>query len=87
MSEREVGGVLRSLFADRSEQRIIVACFSSHLHRIQQIAEAAIGQERIIATLGRSMAKNVQLGRQLGLLRIPDANLIDIEKIGDISPE
>jgi ribonuclease J len=85
-SEREVGAVLRSLFADRVDQRVIVACFSSHLHRIQQIADAAVAQGRIIATLGRSMGKNVQLARQLGLLRIPDASLLDIEKVGELDP-
>jgi ribonuclease J len=87
VSEREVGTVLRGLFAAHRRQRIIVACFASHLHRIQEIADAAIENDRIIATLGRSMAKNVALGRQLGLLRIPDANLRDIEQIADLPPE
>jgi len=86
-SERAVGSVLRRLFADRADQRIIVACFASHIHRIQQIADAAVAQGRIVATLGRSMAKNVQLARSLGLLRLPDANLLDIEKMGDLPPE
>ena len=79
--------MLRGLFAAHRRQRIIVACFASHLHRIQEIADAAIANGRIIATLGRSMAKNVALGRQLGLLRIPDANLRDIEQIADLPPE
>jgi ribonuclease J len=86
VSEREVGGVLRHLFADRPDQRIIVACFASHVHRIQQIADAAVAGGRVIATLGRSMGKNVQMARQLHLLQIPDANLVDIEKISSIDP-
>jgi ribonuclease J len=86
VSEREVGGVLRHLFADRPDQRMIVACFASHIHRIQQIADAAVAGGRMIATLGRSMGKNVQMARQLRLLQIPDANLIDIEKIGSVDP-
>jgi ribonuclease J len=86
VSEREVGAVLRHLFADRPDQRMIVACFASHIHRIQQIADAAVAGGRVIATLGRSMGKNVQMARQLRLLKIPDANLIDIEKIGSVDP-
>jgi ribonuclease J len=85
-SEREVGTVLRRLFAERTGRRIIVACFASHIHRIQQIADAAVSQQRVIATLGRSMAKNVHLARSLGLLRIPDANLMDIEAVGELDP-
>jgi ribonuclease J len=82
-SEADVRVVLRDLFAHATGQRLIVACFASHLHRIQEIADAAIATNRVIATLGRSMAKNVTLGRQLGLLSIPDAALVDIERIGD----
>jgi len=87
VSEREVGGVLRRLFGEHKEQRIVVACFASHIHRIQEIADAAVEHDRIIATLGRSMAKNVVLARQLGLLRIPDAHLRDIEDVSDLPPE
>jgi ribonuclease J len=86
-SEAVVGVVLRELFGQARRQRLIVACFASHLHRIQEIADAAIAHGRVIATLGRSMAKNVTLGRQLGLLSIPDANLVDIERIADYPPE
>ena len=86
LSEREVGGVLRRLFAERPDQRIIVACFASHIHRIQEIADAAVAQGRMIATLGRSMGKNVQMARQLGLLRIPDAHLADIEQVAGLDP-
>jgi len=86
-SEAEVGGVLRELFGQARRQRLIVGCFASHLHRIQEIADAAVAHGRVIATLGRSMAKNVTLGRQLGLLSIPDANLVDIERIADYPPE
>ena len=87
VSEREVGVALRRLFGDHRDQRLIVACFASHIHRIQEIADAAVEHNRIVATLGRSMAKNVALARQLGLLRIPDANLRDIEQIGDLPPQ
>jgi ribonuclease J len=85
-SERTVGQVFRDLFRAHDDRRVIVACFASHIHRVQQIAEAAIANGRIVATLGRSMAKNVELARQMGLLDIPDDRLVDIEKIGDLDP-
>jgi ribonuclease J len=86
-SESSVGEVLRDLFAAHTEKRIIVTCFASHIHRVQQIADAAIAGGRTIATLGRSMGKNVALARDLGLLRIPDHALVDIEKVGDLPAE
>jgi ribonuclease J len=85
-SERRVGRVLAGLFAAHPDKRLIVACFASHIHRIQQIADAAIATGRTIATLGRSMGKNITLARSMRLLRIPDASLIDIEHIGDLDP-
>ena len=85
-SERSVGRTLFDIFRAHSGRRIIAACFASHLHRIQQIAEAAIATGRVVATLGRSMAKNVALAREMGLLRLPDNALVDIEAIGDLDP-
>jgi len=85
-SERGVGRVLATLFAAHPDTRVIMACFASHIHRIQQIADAAIANGRTVATLGRSMGKNVALARSMGLLRIPDDRLIDIERIGDLDP-
>jgi ribonuclease J len=85
-SERVVGQVLRDLFAANPDKRIILTCFASHIHRIQQIADAAVAQGRTIATVGRSMAKNVALARSMGLLKIRDDSLIDIEKIADLDP-
>jgi len=86
VSERNVGKVLRELFAANSGKRIITACFASHIHRVQQIADAAVVNGRTIATLGRSMMKNVALAREMGLLHIPDASLVDIEKIDQFPP-
>ncbi len=85
-SERRVGRVLADLFAAHADKRIIVACFASHIHRVQQIADAAIVNGRTVATLGRSMGKNVALARSMGLLHIPDDRLVDIERIGDLDP-
>lgn len=85
-SETSVGAVLRSVFAEQQGRRIITASFASHLHRIQQIADAAVATGRVVATLGLSMRKNVRMGRDLGVLRIPDASLIDIEEIDKFPP-
>ena len=87
LSERAIGTSLRAIFASNRERRIVVACFASHIHRVQQIIEVAMDQGRQIATLGLSMKKNVRIARDLGLLRIPDHAVIDIADMGDIPPE
>jgi len=86
-SERSVGKVLFDLFHAHQGRRVVTACFASHIHRIQQIADAAIGFDRVVATLGLSMKKNVRLAREMGLLRIPDTHLRDIDDVGDVAPE
>ncbi len=86
-SETAVGGVLRSLFAQHRGRRIITASFASHIHRVQQIIDAAVGEGRVVATMGLSMKKNVRLARDLGLLKVSDASLIDIEEIDRHAPE
>jgi ribonuclease J len=86
-SERDVGSVLRATFHAAEGRRVITASFASHIHRIQQIADAAIESGRVVATLGLSVRKNIRLARQLGLLHIPDDRLIDIEQIDDYPPE
>ena len=85
-SESSVGESLLRIFETRAGRRIIVACFASHVHRIQQLAVAALATKRRIALLGRSMIKNVGLARELGLLSIPDTALVDLEEIGKVPP-
>ena len=85
-SESSVGGVLAGLFASYAGKRIITTCFASHIHRVQQIADAAIAQGRTIATMGMSMKKNVRLAREMGLLHIPENRLVDIDDVGDLDP-
>ncbi len=85
-SETSVGEVLHEIFRDHADKRVIVTCFASHLHRVQQVAQAAMDNGRVIATLGRSMGKNVALARQMGLLRIPESSLVDITRIDDLDP-
>ncbi len=83
-SETSIGQSIQDLFRARDGRRIIIACFASHIHRIQQIADAAIACGRTVATLGRSMNNNVALARQMGLLSIPEAKLRDIEDVDGI---
>ena len=85
-SETSVGSVLQGLFAAQRDRRIVTASFASHLHRIQQIATAAIAEGRVIATLGLSMKKNVRLGRELKVLDIPESSIIDIDDIDKYEP-
>jgi ribonuclease J len=85
-SELSVGAVLRRVFASRPGRRIVVACFASHIHRVQQIIEAASATGRKVATLGRSMRKNVDLAERLGLLTLPEGLIIDVEDVDKLPP-
>ncbi len=85
-SESEIGPVLARVFRENEGRRIITASFSSHIHRVQQIATAALAAGRKIATLGMSMKRNVALARELGLLRIPDPAFVELEDVGDADP-
>ncbi len=85
-SESTVGSTLEKVFLARPDRRLIVTCFASHIHRVQQVADAAIAGGRVVATLGRSMEKNVALARRLGALHIPDASIVQIEDIDDLEP-
>ena len=86
-SETSVGAVLYELFHRYEGRRIITTCFASHIHRVQQIADAAISFDRVIATMGMSMKKNVRMAREMGLLNIPESRLMDIADVGDLPPE
>jgi len=85
-SESSVGLTLRRVFAARPGRRFVVACFASHIHRIQQIVDAAVASGRQVATLGRSMGKNVELAQELGILTVPEGSLVDIDEIDDLPP-
>ncbi|HEU5006892.1 MAG TPA: ribonuclease J [Jatrophihabitantaceae bacterium] len=77
-SERDVGKVVTDVI-HKAPGRIIVACFASHVHRVQQVLDAAVETQRQVALVGRSMVRNMQIARELGLLRIPDGVLIDLK--------
>ncbi|WP_326596214.1 ribonuclease J [Streptomyces sp. NBC_01803] len=82
--EREISGVLRQVFA-RAEKRIIVASFASHVHRIQQIVDAAYEHGRRIAFVGRSMVRNMGIARDLGYLRVPAGLVVDVKTLDDLA--
>jgi ribonuclease J len=85
-SESTVGPALRRLFLERPERRLIVACFASHLHRIQQVLDAASSQHRKVVLLGRSMLKNVDLGRTLGILHVDDVEFVEPVALERLKP-
>ena len=77
-SEREVGKVVTDVIT-RATGRIIVACFASHVHRVQQVLDAAVESGRHAVLVGRSMVRNMQIARDLGLLKVPDGVLVDLK--------
>ena len=79
-SERTLGPRLLEIFRG-GERLIVAACFSSHVHRVQQICDAARAVGRKVAFLGRSMHTVVREGRALGYLDVPDEDVIDIEEL------
>jgi ribonuclease J len=84
-SERSVGPVLQDIIA-RAPQLVVVACFSSHIHRIQQVVNAARADERVVAFLGRSMLQSVEAARLLGILHVPEDDVIPIEEVEHRDP-
>ncbi|QAY62302.1 ribonuclease J [Xylanimonas allomyrinae] len=81
--EVEIGPVLDSVFA-QAEKRIIVASFSSHVHRVQQVLNSAHNHGRRVALVGRSMVRNMAIAADLGYLQVPDGVLIDLKKATDL---
>lgn len=85
-SEAVVGQAFHQIFAE-AEGRVIVACFASHLHRVQQAVQIAHLHGRKFAVSGRSMVKNVNIARNLGILKVPDGSMIKLTEIDDYRPE
>ena len=69
------------------DQRIIVACFASHVHRVQQVMDAAVAHGRKVAYVGRSMVRNMGIARDLGYLTVPPGTLVDAKELADFPPE
>ncbi|WP_322409414.1 ribonuclease J [Microbacterium invictum] len=81
--ERSIGPVLDQVIA-RAPRRVIVASFSSHVHRVQQVLDAAAAHGRRVALLGRSMLRNMTIASDLGYLHVPEGVLIDYKKARDL---
>nr|BFE62705.1 ribonuclease J [Dactylosporangium thailandense] len=84
--EREIGPVLERIFG-RATGRIIVASFASHVHRVQQVFDAAHAHGRKVALIGRSMVRNMGIARDLGLLRIPHGLVVAIDEAMSLPPD
>lgn len=82
-SEAEVGVALNRIIKD-AKQRVIVASFSSHIHRVQQVCNAAAAAGRKVAVTGRSMLTNTKIARELGYLHVADDLIIDAYEAMDI---
>jgi ribonuclease J len=84
-SERSVGPVLEDIVA-RARQLVVVACFASHIHRIQQVVNAAVAADRSVAFLGRSMHQSVAAATEHGYLTIPTDTVVPIEDLESLDP-
>ncbi|WP_026552991.1 ribonuclease J [Arthrobacter sp. H20] len=82
-AEREIGPVLDRLFGQVTK-RIIVASFSSHIHRVQQVLDAAEAHGRFVCFAGRSMVRNMTIAAKLGYLRVPEGILVDIKNVDNL---
>ncbi len=88
-SERDIAPVLGQIF-EASTQRIIVACFASHVHRVQQVLNVAAEHGRKVAFVGRSMVRNMGVARDLGYLRIPSVSgglMVDLRDAEEMPPD
>ncbi len=78
--ERDIFPAIERVFA-KAQRRIIVACFSSHVHRVQQVLDAAAEYGRKVAFVGRSMVRNMGIAEELGYLKVPQGVLVDLKKL------
>ena len=81
--ERDIGPVLDQV-VHRATRRVIVASFASHVHRVQQVIDAAVSNHRRVALVGRSMVRNMGIAKELGFLRVPEGVLVDAKKAVDL---
>ncbi len=81
--ERDIGPVLEAVIS-KAPRRVIVASFSSHVHRVQQVLDAAHANGRRVAFMGRSMVRNMTIAADLGYLKVPAGVLIDARKAADL---
>lgn len=82
-AEKNIGPVLEQVIA-KTRGKVVVASFSSHVHRVQQVLDAARANGRRVVLLGRSMVRNMKIAADLGYLEVPDGVLVDLKKSGEI---
>ncbi|UOQ60508.1 ribonuclease J [Leucobacter rhizosphaerae] len=82
-SEKNIGPVIEQVIA-KTQGKVVVASFSSHVHRVQQVLDAAHANGRRVVLLGRSMVRNMKIAADLGYLNVPDGVIVDLKKSGDI---
>ncbi|GHJ58317.1 ribonuclease J [Nocardioides sp. OK12] len=85
-TEKAITPVIDQVFRE-SEQRIIVACFASHIHRVQQVLDAAYAHERQVAWVGRSMVRNMGIARDLGYLKVPPNTVVEAKQLAQLPAE
>jgi len=81
--ERDITPVLDRVFAE-ARKRVIVASFASHVHRVQQVLDAAVKHRRKVAFVGRSMVRNMGVARDLGYLDVPGGLVVDVKALDDL---
>ncbi|WP_312718173.1 ribonuclease J [Mobilicoccus sp.] len=84
--EKDIYPAIERVFA-KAQRRIIVACFSSHVHRVQQVLDAAAEYGRKVAIVGRSMVRNMGIAEDLGYLHVPPGVVVDFKKLDDYPEE
>ncbi|QRK93902.1 ribonuclease J [Saccharopolyspora erythraea] len=77
--EREIRPVLDRVIG-KATQRLIVACFASHVHRVQQVLDVAVEHGRKVCFVGRSMVRNMGIASELGLLQVPDGLIVELDE-------
>ncbi|MBB6629607.1 ribonuclease J [Nocardioides sp. KIGAM211] len=85
-TEKSITPVIDQVFRD-SHQRIIVACFASHVHRVQQVLDAADRHGRKVGYVGRSMVRNMAIASDLGYLHVPPGVVVDTKELAALPPE
>ena len=85
VSEREIRPVLDSVLRS-AQRRVIVACFASHVHRVQQVLDSAAAHRRKVAFIGRSMVRNMGIARDLGYLTVPPELIVDAREVDELDP-
>ena len=85
LSEAKVGIALRQIMK-QAKRKVVVAAFSSHIHRIQQVCDAAVEAKRQVAVTGRSMLTNTRIAQELGYLKVPEGLIVDAFEVNDIPP-